>query len=99
MASNTGGGINLTGIGGGGAGSSDAVGIRLDYTDILAKSGPITLNGMSSSSASSQGLSVGRDSGGNSAVRIGGWQAGTTGAVDGGLITTMARGVGNCCAT
>lgn len=90
LATSLGGGITLTGIGGGGSGSSDAVGVRLDYTDILARSGPITINGMSSSSASSQGLSVGRDGGADSAVRLGGWKAGTTGAVGGGIFTTSS---------
>ncbi|MSZ17107.1 MAG: hypothetical protein F2615_02465, partial [Actinobacteria bacterium] len=77
LATATGGGITMTGIGSSGSASVNAEGLYLDFIDILAVSGPITLNGDSSTSADSRGVTFGINNNAANAVRLGGWTANT----------------------
>jgi hypothetical protein len=87
LATAPGGGITMTGIGSATA-TNDANGMYLDFADILAIDGPITLNGDSNNNQWAVGVSFGWINNLASSIRLGGWHAGPTGAVGGGTITT-----------
>ena len=89
LATALGGGVTMTGIGSGSISSSTGNGLYLDFIDILARSGPITLNGDSSTSTLSHGVTFGLNTSVNNAVRLGGW-APTSFAVGGASLTTAS---------
>jgi len=89
LATGSGGGITLSGIGSATGDTNLGVqGLRLGFIDILAKDGPITLNGASGPSGWAPGISFGWENNSQEAVRLGAWTAGTTGASGGNLVTT-----------
>ena len=88
-ATASGGGITLTGIGSA-SNVAGANGMNLDFIDIFAIDGPITLNGDSTASNNgSVGVAFGWVNNISSVVRLGGWTAGTVGGTSGNIITTV----------
>ncbi len=88
LATNAGGGITLTGIGSRTSGCDSGWGIQAEFVDVLAKSGPITLNAISNGDVNSPGLGTGWRQNGSSLLRLGGWQANGSGTSGGGIIST-----------
>ena len=87
LASKSGGGISLTGIGSStNSGAGDGHGLWFEFTDILAIDGPIKLNGLASADTNTFGLETGWRANGSSLLRLGGWQVAGSTAVGGGTI-------------
>lgn len=89
LATASGGGITMTGIGSAAGDTSDGPhGLYLDFIDIMAIDGPITLNGDGGSSGWSMGAAFGWRNNISAVIRLGGWAKGGTTANGGGVITT-----------
>ncbi|MCX8530045.1 MAG: hypothetical protein ORN27_08285, partial [Rhodoluna sp.] len=75
LATGTGGGVTLTGYGANNTGNANNDGLDLNFTDILAISGPITLNGSTPTAAgdSTAGVAIGKYGNGANTVRLGGF--------------------------
>lgn len=89
LATASGGGITMTGIGSAAGDTAHGPhGLYLDFIDIMAIDGPITLNGDGGSSGWSMGAAFGWRDNPSAVIRLGGWAKGDTTASGGGVITT-----------
>jgi hypothetical protein len=91
LATGSGGGISLTGIGSAtGDNPTGAHGLFLDFIDILALDGPIEINGDSGTSLLAAGVAFGPNNLTDATVRLGAWTPGSTGAIGGNSVTTIS---------
>jgi len=90
LATGLGGGITLTGLGSTSTSCSggDGWGVNIEFADVLAKSGPITVNAIGNSNGTTPGLATGWRGNYASLFRIGAWAASGGGEVGGSSITT-----------
>jgi hypothetical protein len=80
LATRAGGGISLTGLASSTSGCNGEVwGVNLEFVDVLAKSGPITINAISNGDSGDGGLSMGLRNNLVNQVRFGAWATGRYG--------------------
>jgi hypothetical protein len=90
LATGAGGGISLTGLGSTSTNTAcgSGWGVDLEFADVLAISGPITVNAIGNSNGTTPGLATGWRGNAASIARFGAWAPSGTSAVGGASITT-----------